>query len=1336
VAEGIYKPDQAIASDLDAFVANYNQADKVWLNNGVGVFSDSGQALGNSNSNDVALGDLDGDGDLDAFVANSGDNKVWLNDGLGNFFDSGQALGNSDSYAVELGDVDGDGDLDAFAANYNQPNMVWLNDGQGYFSDSGQRLGNSYSEDVELGDVDGDGDIDAFVANYSQSNMIWLNDGQGRFSDSGQRLGSSDNSDVELGDVDGDDDLDAFVANYAQPNKVWMNDGLGNFFDSGQALGNSNSNDVSLGDLDGDGDLDAFVVNYEEGNKVWLNDEQGNFTDSGQALGNSDSYGVALGDLDGDGDLDAFVANYNQPNMVWLNDGQGNFSDSGQALGNSNSNDVALGNLDGDALSSGDRTATFQLIDGVEIYGGYAGFGEPDPNARDVKLYETILSGDLDGNDVGGLDDPSRGENAYHVVTGNNTEPNAVLDGFTITAGNANVGAYPDATCSGGGMRNDSGSPTLTNCTFSSNSGGYGGGGMDNYNSSSPTLVNCTFSGNSAGGAGGGMANNVNSNPTLRNCAFGGNVSHYGGGMYNEGCSPTLTNCTFSENLAGRYGGGMYSKLGSPIVTNCTFSGNSAGIVAKGTANANNSEPNVIEPKFIWCTGGGMCNVTSSVTVTNCTFSGNSTCQFGGGMYNYGVGPTVTNCTFSGNSAVEGGGGMANNVNSNTMLTNCTFSGNSDSMRGGGMYNFNGSNPTVNNCIFWNDTAPNGPEIYNYDTSSTTIVSYSDIEGGYGGTGNINADPLFADADLRLSTGSPCIDAGDNSVVTVTTDLDGRPRIVNGTVDMGAYEFRIIYVDTNATGANNGSSWEDAFKHLQVALAAVSIGDEIWVAQGTYKPDANSADPNGSGDRDSTFQLINGVTLKGGYAGFGEPDPNARDVQLYETILSGDINTPSDNSDNSYHVVTGSGTDATAVLDGFTITAGNVGDEETGGGMDNYQGSPTVANCTFSGNFATWGGGMQNWESSPTVTNCTFIGNSAEGAAGGGGMFSDSNSSPTVTNCTFSGNTGGGMRNVTSSSPTVTNCIFSGNTDMGMENTDGSNPRVTNCIFSGNTNEGMHNFQSNPTVTNCTFSGNSTNGSGGGMQNFYSNPILTNCTFIGNTAVDYGGGMYNWWSNPILTNCTFSGNSAGDYGGGIYEYNSSPTVTNCILWGNTALVDGNEIALRTSSTIDVNYCDVEGGEAGIYNDGTSSITWGENIGDDPLFKDADGPDNIFGTEDDNLRLSVGSPCIDVGDNTAVPVEVETDLDGHPRIIDGDCNDTVIVDMGAYEFAWAYIGDFDGECDVDFVDFAILALAWLTEPGQTGWNPDCDISISADSYINWDDLNVVADNWLAGTEQEL
>ena len=275
----------------------------------------------------------------------------------GIFRDSGQALGNTSSYDVSLGDVDGDGDLDAWAPSFEQADRVWVNQGgdqggvAGDFADSGQGLGISGSTAVALGDVDGDGDLDAWVAKWLNlagvgANLVFINQGgdqggvAGNFADSGQTLGNSYSSDVALGDVDGDGDLDAWVANgNDQTNRVWINQGgdqggvAGNFADSGQALGTFWSIGVALGDLDDDGDLDAWVANIAFGGisghgRVWVNQGgdqggvAGNFQNSGQQLGITYSSGVSLGDLDDDGDLDAWVASLDStPHRIWVNQG-------------------------------------------------------------------------------------------------------------------------------------------------------------------------------------------------------------------------------------------------------------------------------------------------------------------------------------------------------------------------------------------------------------------------------------------------------------------------------------------------------------------------------------------------------------------------------------------------------------------------------------------------------------------------------------------------------------------------------------------------------------------------------------------------------------------------------------------------------------------------------------------------------------------------------------------------------------------------------------------------------------------------------------------------------
>ncbi|MHC4694548.1 MAG: right-handed parallel beta-helix repeat-containing protein, partial [Planctomycetota bacterium] len=311
----------------------------------------------------------------------------------------------------------------------------------------------------------------------------------------------------------------------------------------------------------------------------------------------------------------------------------------------------------------------------------------------------------------------------------------------------------------------------------------------------------------------------------------------------------------------------------------------------------------------------------------------------------------------------------------------------------------------------------------------------------------------------------------------MVTLADGSVQITGGTepgccdffiynIDAVAVESaRTIYVDADANGLNDGSSWTNAYNYLQDALADANTSAkpiEIHVAEGIYKPDHGQNQH--LEDQYASFQLQNLVAIKGGYGGIGEPDPNARDIAAYETILSGEI---SDDED-SCHVVTGSGTDRTAVLDGFTITEGQAytvsNNNDLGGGMYCYAGHPTIRNCTFFNNKAlNYGGGMCNdGNSCPLLTNCLFVQNSATD--------------------------GGGMDN------------------------EYSHPILINCVFAGNWVDEY----------------NADSFSGGAIYNYFSSPALINCTITANAAKQWGGcgGIYNsTTSRPTLTNCILSENS-------------------------------------------------------------------------------------------------------------------------------------------------------------------------------------------------------------------
>jgi hypothetical protein len=441
----------------------------------------------------------------------------------------------------------------------------------------------------------------------------------------------------------------------------------------------------------------------------------------------------------------------------------------------------------------------------------------------------------------------------------------------------------------------------------------------------------------------------------------------------------------------------------------------------------------------------------------------------------------------------------------------------------------------------------------------------------------------------------------------------------------------IIYVDVDATGNNDGTSWDDAFTDLQPAMEASAEGDQVWVAAGTYLPTAEHC---GAGERYKSFQLKNGVAVYGGFdPSVGDIDWEDRDWEGNATVLSGEIGTPGDNSDNSYHVFchpAGLNLDSSAVLDGIMVQDGNANSDISplgGGGMYNESSSPSLTNVTFNDNSAISGGGMRNASnSSPILSNVTFSSNISTGSAGG---MSNSYSAPTLINVTFTGNTaakeGGGMYN-SFCSPSLTNVIFSGNT----------------ATWDGG---GMCNYFSSPKLSNVTISNNIAGWVGGGIYNISASPNLTNVTFSGNTAGYGGSGIDNNGSSPMLTNVTFYGNSASESGGGIFNnYSSFPTLTNCILWGNLPYQIVGDPAI-------VSYSDIQGGYDGVGNIDTDPLL-------DPL---ADNGGFVM-----THALGAASSAIDAGNPDPITCPV-TDARGVSRPIDGNYDGVAVCDIGSFEF---------------------------------------------------------------------
>ncbi len=508
----------------------------------------------------------------------------------------------------------------------------------------------------------------------------------------------------------------------------------------------------------------------------------------------------------------------------------------------------------------------------------------------------------------------------------------------------------------------------------------------------------------------------------------------------------------------------------------------------------------------------------------------------------------------------------------------------------------------------------------------------------------------------------------------------------------GVASGRAIYVKAGATGADSGNSWTDAYTSLQSALAAALDNDQIWVAAGTYRPTADT-------DRTVSFQMKNNVAIYGGFPAAGEPVWADRDWQNQVTILSGDIGTAGAVGDNSYTVVNCSNTNATAVLDGFVITggyadqydSGNATAASSGAGIYNDHGNPVIRNCRIRDNTAcVGGGGMYNNYGSPYMEHCAFVNNQVY--QGSGGAMVNWGNVPALIGCVFQNNSvsnnGGGLFNVMAQT------------------------RIFNCSFFGN---------SAPAEAS----------SGGAIFDYFcSNASVVNTVFSGNTAQTYGGAVIAQLSTTSYINCTFSGNSAAQ-GGAVASYgeSQSPAITNSILWNNP----GGEIFVVAGPSPTITYSVVNG----------IGLGYG-NLSVNPGFADPDGPDNLLGTTDDNLRLNSVSPAEDAGNNTAIPQDgydlngdgnivepIPYDNDGNPRFRDDPAKANTgyagstglpVVDMGAYE--WHHPCDLHVDGQIDLADLAVLAAHWLeTDCGHCG-----GADLAGDGGVDLNDFAKFAACW--------
>ncbi len=832
-----------------------------------------------------------------------------------------------------------------------------------------------------------------------------------------------------------------------------------------------------------------------------------------------------------------------------------------------------------------DRTLSFTLKNGVTLAGGFA--GDPKkPLSRNPSLYKTYLSGDIGilGNTA---------DNSYHVLYAN-AVTNATVDGVYIIYGNANASSGSNA--SGGGLYLYNCSPEINNCQFKFNEAHTGGAIYGAI--VSPNITECRFEENSSSQKGGAIYVAAASSPTLEGCTFYNNISNYGGALYSYNGMPDLINCVFDQNMCYFGGGALYYEMSNGAILQSIFCNNVA---------------------IPW-----------------------ESPPPGGALYCRDSNPQIINSVF---------------WNNFSMIT-------------GGIYG--NSAPAITNTILWNNGSSN---LYDQIDCTSASVNYCCIEGwdgSLGGTGNIAADPLFADPvnlNFNLAAGSGGIDAGQNAALgdLLMNDFYGNPRYGNDPatpdtgsgaapiIDIGVAEIpspSVIFVRTDAPGPDHdGSSWSKAYLYLQDALEVAVAGQQIWIAKGAYKPDQSKDHPSGTGNRDATFDINDGIALYGGFAGNEDPetyDLAQRQLQLNESILSGNIGSTGTSTDNSYSIATLEGVGGSVVINGCLFQEawadGTESKQKMGGALYCDGVAPIMSQCIVRNCHSIWhGAGIYTNNCDPVILDCIFRFNTIDTNYGGAGLFCG-NGTLKLEQCLFQRNQAknGGALHVLQSEVFITESEFFYN--------------------QGSYGGGAH-FYGCPSVTldRCVFSGNQ-GFSGGALSAQWDSFAMYNCLFYNNTA-DLGGAVYIWeTSSARAANCTLVDNTANQ-GGGLFAVNNTVDVSNTILWNNQARmpeVQDNQLKGGGSYHYNINYCCVQGW--------SGSLGGAGNTGNDPRFYDSDVQD---------YHLRPGSPCIDAGDNDTLPDFATLDLDGRNRFYNDPFSPNTghgispLVDMGAYEYRLHY-----------------------------------------------------------------
>ncbi|HLO60164.1 MAG TPA: choice-of-anchor Q domain-containing protein [Bacteroidales bacterium] len=588
-------------------------------------------------------------------------------------------------------------------------------------------------------------------------------------------------------------------------------------------------------------------------------------------------------------------------------------------------------------------------------------------------------------------------------------------------------------------------------------------------------IVNCK---NNYGKGAGFLGDSCNAK--INHSCFKLNFSGRGGAMSFLNSKPVLENCTFDNNEAYWDAGALYFYSSEPVLNNCLITNNYVGSTGGEAMFFEESKGMIVNSRIINNRNTGLTCYHSPIYIVNTVIANNDgriISNYAGGIYLINSHPTIINSTITNNFGYTAGG----------------------------IYCYFYSHPKIINSIIWNNYGKYneiGPGEYD------PLISHCNIRGGNSlnlppekyiqciseiplfknPSSGIGHQPDAITADWSLKSCSPCINKGINDSIPagIVNDFLGNPRIINETVDIGAFESlvagsvseEIVKIYVKESGSGDGSSWQNAMGSLQQAINTpidCNKGIEIWVAAGTYYPDTTITETI----QDASLELRNHVKLIGGFQGT-ETSIEQRNLTTNVTVLSGNVGVKSNHQDNIKNVISASFIDSSCVLDGFTVTGGYA--YESGSGMIFKYASPVLRNVTFVSNSSgTYGGAIYLTDSDPVFSNCGFFNNQTYGT-GGCGYLNYSNA--VFLNCRFinnkvAGNFSGGAFNLQSSQPSFINSIFANNQtgsigDGGALYCQSSNPKVVNCIFSNNLSfdEGGSIFttgDSRPVISNSVF---------------------------------------------------------------------------------------------------------------------------------------------------------------------------------------------------------------------------------------------------------------------------